>query len=125
MKPVIEAVADRHQDVEFKVIDASTDPETAKTLGVKGTPTLIGYANDDEVFRTTGRRTGVELEALFRSVTGAGLVPAVGKGDRYLRVGAGAALIALGLLLGPVWPLAGVGMVVGLFGFLPMRKWRK
>lgn len=124
MKPTIEAVADRHPNVDFKVIDASTDAETVKALGVKGTPTLIGYTDGEEIFRSTGRRTRTQLEAMFKSVTGAEPVPAVGKSDLYLRVGTGVALIALGLLSGPAWPLVGIGAIVGLFGFLPMRKHR-
>ena len=122
MEPTIETVAGRHPEVDFKVINASTDPEAVKALGVKGTPTVIGYTNGEEVFRTTGRRTGSQLEAMFTSVTGNGPFPSVGRGDLYLRVGAGAALVALGLFSGPAWPLVGIGAIVSMFGFLAKRK---
>lgn len=123
MRPTIEAVASRHPEVAFRLIDASTEPDTVTALGVKGTPTVIGYSNGEEVFRSTGRRSSAELESMFEAVAAnEARIPVVGTGDLVLRVGAGAALIILGLISGPVWPLVGVGMVVGLFGLLPLRN---
>ncbi len=124
MKPTIAAIADLNPDVDFKILDATTHSETVEALGVKGTPTLIGYANGEEVFRATGRRTGAELEAMFKFVAGAEAVPTLGKGDEFLRVGAGTVLVALGLLSGPAWPLVGIGALVALFGFVAMRTHR-
>ncbi len=122
MRPTIEAVAGRHPDVRFRVIDASAEPATVATLGVKGTPTVIGYCNGEEVFRFTGRRTSAELESMFEAVAADDAPkPVLGKGDLMLRVGAGAALTTLGLMSGPVWPLVAVGTVVGMFSLLPMR----
>ncbi len=125
MGPVIETVAISHPAVDFRVIDVSADPDAAAALGVKGTPTLIGYANGEELFRSTGRRTRAELESMFRSVAGDGTAPVVGRGDVLLRGGTGVALIVLGLVAGPAWPLVGIGIAVGLFGFLPMWNFWK
>ena len=123
MRPAIEAVASRHPKVSFLVIDASAESSTVAALGVKGTPTVIGYSNGQEVFRSTGRRTSAELESIFEAVAADDAPdPTVGKGDLVLRVGAGAALTTLGLMSGPVWPLVAVGTGVGLFGLLPMRN---
>lgn len=122
MRPTIESVAGRHPDVAFTVIDASADRELVKRLGVKGTPTLIGYANGEEIFRFTGRRTSAELEAMFDAVSGAGPIATVGRGDVLVRIGAGLALIVSGLLSGPVWVLAGLGSAVALFGLLSVRN---
>ena len=84
---------------------------------------MIGYSNGEEVFRSTGRRTSAELDSMFEAVAAEDVPqPVLGNGDRVLRVGAGAALITLGLVSGPVWPLVGIGTVVGLFGLPPMRS---
>ncbi|MBT8215839.1 MAG: thioredoxin family protein [Acidimicrobiia bacterium] len=121
MRPTIEAVADHHPDVQFLVIDASADPASVAALGVNGIPTVIGYSRGQEVLRSTGRRTRAELESMFEAVTADDApMPVLGKGDLMLRVGAGAALITLGLVSGPVWPLVGIGTVVGLLGFRPL-----
>ena len=44
MEPHLQAVADRHAArVDFIQIDASSDTQVAADLGVKGTPTLVGF----------------------------------------------------------------------------------
>ena len=123
MRPALEAVAGRHPSVTLQVIDASVEPDTVADLGVRGTPTVIGYANGSEVFRATGRRGRAELESMFEAVAANGAPsPVLGPGDRFRRVGAGTALTILGLLSGPAWPLVGIGTVIGLLGFLPVRN---
>ncbi|HEX6286725.1 MAG TPA: thioredoxin family protein [Acidimicrobiia bacterium] len=122
MRPTIERVAGRYPDVAFRVIDASVDHEMVGSLGVKGTPTLIGCARGEEIFRFTGRRTSAELEAMFDAVSGARPIATVGRGDVLVRIGAGVALIVSGLLSGPVWVLVGLGSAVGLFGLLTVRN---
>lgn len=104
------------------MLNAADRPEDASGLGVRTTPTLIGYFGGREVFRKTGRRTQAELRLLFESVASGSVVPAVGGVDVALRFGAGAVLAVLGLASGPSWILVIVGATVGLFGYLTMLR---
>lgn len=103
-------------------INAVEEPDMVKALGVRGTPTLIGYSNGVEVFRRTGRRTPTELREIFVAVADGTPAPRVGVSDIALRVGSGAALIAIGFVSGPAWVLIGAGALVALFGLHSMLR---
>lgn len=121
MQPDLHAVAADHPGVDLVVVDVGTDPTWARERGILGTPTLIGLRDGSEVFRHTGRRGRTELESLFAAVEGRVDPPGVGRFDRTLRVGAGLVLTALGIAMGPAWPLVAVGIAVLVVGGLGWR----
>jgi thioredoxin-like negative regulator of GroEL len=125
MEPHLREVAAKHDgEVELVRIDASDDPDAASALGIRGTPTLIGYRNGEEVFRSVGRLTAHELDQLFTSVGRGSAPPRLGMQSVVIRVGAGVALMAVGLASGPVMPLVAIGAVATAFGFFTWLRIR-
>lgn len=122
MQPSVDSVAAEYPDVDLVMLNTVELPDEAAALGVRGTPTLIGYRGGREVFKETGRRTPAELRLLFASVSSGWSSPAVGRVDIVVRFGAGLVLTVLGLASGPSWILVVVGAAVGLFGYLTMRR---
>jgi hypothetical protein len=124
MEPDLSQTAAKHQmSVELIRLDISTKPDAAQALGVRGTPTLIGLADGEEIFRHTGRLRLPELENLFSSLSGGDAPRARSRTDLVIRVSAGAALTTIGLVTGPSWPLVIIGFGVLGFGFAPLLKW--
>lgn len=125
MAPLIDAVAAEHPGVEIERIDATADLERARSLGVLGTPTLIGFVDGSEVARARGRRGRRELESLFAGLE-AGTVPVRAPGspsEVAVGVGAGALVAGIGVLAGPAWPLVIVGALIVGYGLAgTMRK---
>ncbi len=120
MQPDLDAVAEEWSGkVALQMINAEDGLDTVRSLGVKGTPTLIGYRDGREVFRYTGRRSRSELGQLFASVADGSTPKRVGTNDMVLRVGTGVALTAVGLLTGPSIPLIVIGTVLIAFGLVP------
>ncbi len=125
MEPSIKAVAGEYQQVvDLVTIDIASDPETARELGVKGTPTIIGFAGTEETFRHTGQLSLPQLEDLFGSLSRREKPTLRGGTDLVVRLGTGTILIALGLATGPSWILVAVGGAVLAFGLAPLLKWR-
>ncbi len=124
MEPSLQAVAARHAGtVDFIQIDASADPGTAAELGVRGTPTLVGFRNGEEVLRTVGRLTSSELDGLFTAVADGAAPPRLGRHDAVFRMIAGIGVVFVGALAGPAWPLVGIGAIVlGWGGFTWLRR---
>jgi hypothetical protein len=118
----LDSVSADHPEVALTMINAAEEPEKATALGVRGTPTLIGYSNGEEVFRSTGRRTVTELRQIFDAVADGTPPPRVGASDIALRVGSGAVLIAIGFVSGPAWVLIGAGALVAVFGLHSMLR---
>jgi thiol-disulfide isomerase/thioredoxin len=122
MQPSVDSIAAEYPEVDLVMLNAAERRDDAAGLGVRGTPTLIGYSAGRELFRETGRRTTAELQLLFESVASGSVSPAVGRVDVALRFGAGAVLAALGLASGPSWILVIAGVSAGVFGYLTMRR---
>jgi hypothetical protein len=126
MAPLIDAVAAEHPGVEVERIDAAAEPERARSLGILGTPTLIGVVDDAEVARARGRRSRRELETLFAGLE-AGTAPGRGRtpaAEIVVRVTAGALVAGIGAVTGPAWPLVAVGGLLigyGLAGTMRRR----
>ena len=118
-----EVAASYRGRVELVVVDAATSPDEARRLGVRGTPTLIGYRGRDEVFRVVGRRPLAELDGLFGSLVSQERRPVATSNvaERRLRIGAGVVLGGVGLTLGPAWPLVVVGAAVVVYGLATGR----
>jgi thioredoxin 1 len=125
MEPHLQAVAEQHAGaVDFIQVDASVDPGTAAELGVRGTPTLVGFRDGVEVVRTVGRLSSSELDQLFTSVADGTEPPRPGMRDAAFRIVAGLGVVAVGALAGPAWPLVAIGAVVtgwGAFTWLRTR----
>lgn len=111
-KDLAEVAARFEGRVETHRVNGLAETETARDLGVMGTPTLIGFRGGEEMFRHTGRRSRAELESLFAAVA-ADVVPrGVGREDLVLRLASGAVLAGVGVAAGPVWPLVAAGIAI-------------
>ena len=108
--------------VTLEKIDASRETATADALGVMATPTLVGLAGDGGVFRYTGRRSRSELVELFTSLASGDVAVGVGRQDAMLRLGAGIALLGVGWLTGPAWPLVAAGAAASGWGLVTWRQ---
>jgi thioredoxin 1 len=123
MQPELDRVATAYQGrVIREVVDASIDGERVASLGVRGTPTLIGLRRGEEVFRHTGWIGPAELDRLVADLS-TGRPATVGKGsDALTRLAAGAVLIALGLIASAWIPL---GLGAATFGWGLVGWWRR
>jgi len=104
--------------VDLVTVDVSASPETAGTLGAKGTPTLIGVAGGTEVFRHTGRRTRDQLAEMFEALENGHGSLKLRNGDPGLAIGAGSILTLVGAVSGPAWGLLYIGIAVLGFGLM-------
>ena len=117
MEPHLRAVADQHAaSVDFIQVDASSDPRTAADLGVRGTPTLVGFRDGVEVFRSVGRLSSSELDDMFTAIAEGTAPPRIGMRDVVIRGVGGLGVAAVGAVAGPVWPLVAIGAVVTAWG---------
>lgn len=124
MQPDLDRVAAAYQGkVSRQVVDASIDGERVASLGVRGTPTLIGFRQGEEVFRHTGRIGPAELDRLVADLASGRPAAAGTRADTLTRLGAGAALIAIGLMTSAWIPL-GVGMATVGWGLVGWRRRR-
>ncbi|MCB2223432.1 MAG: thioredoxin family protein [Actinobacteria bacterium] len=117
LAPVVERVSSGYPDVTVERFDVTADPQRARNLGVRATPTLIGYDGADETVRVTGGRSRAEMESLFDALR-AGSPAASGPSglDVRLRLLAGIALLGAGVAAGPSWILIGIGAVATVLG---------
>ena len=120
------AVADRFDgSVKLERVNAADQPDVVDQLGVMGTPTLIGFSGGAEVYRSTGRASPLELEAVFEALgRGAPLPSGARSSDLVLRFGSGGVLVALGLATGPSVPLVLVGVGVLSMAAIPYLRRR-
>ncbi len=129
MQPDLAAAAREHAaSVDLVVIDATRNPERAKALGVLGTPTLIAVRNGAEVARFTGRRSRSELDEVFGELASGdpASLSATSRGDQQVWSMAGAALSAVGLLVGPSWLLVAFGVAAAAWGARPtLQRWAR
>jgi thioredoxin-like negative regulator of GroEL len=127
MQPDLEAVAAEYRGaVTLQEVDASREVDTARELGVLGTPTLVAFDGDRELARLTGRRSRDELREFFAAAASRRTErrPAPARADVGLRIAAGAVLLAAGLAAGPSWVLAVVGAAVGGHGVFGLWQHR-
>ncbi|HSJ71622.1 MAG TPA: thioredoxin family protein [Acidimicrobiia bacterium] len=125
MEPHLRAVAEQHAGtVDFIQVDASVDPGTAADLGVRGTPTLVGFRDGVEVARTVGRLSSSELDALFTSIADGTDLPRLGMREAAFRLVAGLCVVTVGVFAGPAWPLVAIGAIVTGWGGLTWLRTR-
>ena len=119
--PHLLAAAAAHPTVELVRVDATADPEHARSLGAKGTPTLIGLLGGEEVFRHVGRMGPDGLDDLFGSLAERSTPPSPTT-TPWLRASAGTVLAGAGALTGPSWPLIALGLCIALWGAVPLLQ---
>lgn len=123
LRPGLDTAAAASRETRLLVVDVAEDPEAAARLGIRGTPTLIGFRDGMELFRHVGNRGNDELTALFASlVTDSAPRARVGETDAVLRLAAGAGLVIGGVLAGPAWPLVAIGAGVVGYGVITWRR---
>lgn len=115
MEPNFKLTSTKYQgQVDVLKINADESPEILKALGVMGIPTVIGFAGGKEILRKTGMQSAETLDIIF-DATLHQRKPAVippAPIDRFIRSGAGLALIALGWFYGQSFLLIGIGAVL-------------
>jgi thioredoxin len=116
--PVVEKLGEEYTGrVNLWKVNADEQPDLLRALHIYGIPTLIAYHDGREVGRRTGAASATVLSSLFASAL-TGEKP--GKNgpelmDRFLRLGAGLALVSLAILgglSGAHLLLAGLGAVI-------------
>lgn len=115
MNPIFARVSREYAGkVDLLKVNVDESPEIAKSLGIMGIPTTIGYASGKQVFRKTGVTPETTIEQLFSdlSLGKAISTPKVSNFDRILRLASGAALIILGAYRGPSILLILLGALV-------------
>ena len=103
--------------VDLWKVNADEQPDLLQSLRIYGIPTLIAYRDGQEVIRHSGSASATVLASLFETaLTGEKSVRNGPKNtDRFMRLGAGLALIGLAILKvqsGIQWVLAGVGALI-------------
>ena len=118
--------------VDLWRINSDQNPELLRSLGVMGIPSMIGYNQGKEIVRRTGAQSRPNLEAVFAAVE-KNEPPKFKLSwvDRIVRIGAGAALMVIGLsggnlsylplIAGVVLVLYGMSDVL-MFGYQFMRS---
>ncbi len=121
IRPALAKLAEQYgSKVDLIEVNADQQPDLVRELGVRSIPTLLAISGGREVSRMIGAQSPSRLAALFDAAqTGrppelAGIAPV----ERLLRLGVGGALVALGVLSGPSWPLIVIG---GAIAFLAVR----
>lgn len=106
MAPALEQTAREFSGrVELLRINADEHPDLLRDLRIFGIPTLLVMVDGKEIYRRTGALSGGDLQAIFASaLAGERPAPTLRPADRFLRGGAGMALLVLALAL-PSQPL--------------------
>ncbi len=103
--------------VDLWKVNADEQPDLLRSLRIFGIPTLIAYHDGQEVGRRTGAASTTVLSSLFESARSGTRSERKGPAfaDRFLRLGAGLALVGLAILSGLSGAhllLAGPGAVI-------------
>jgi thioredoxin 1 len=114
MDPDLDAAAGRYAGrVAFERFDATADIDRARAMRVYATPTILGYLEGDEVFRSTGRLGADDIDGVFDALSSGQRPDLPSRGHQMLLgFGASAALIGAGAFLGPSVGLIVIGGVV-------------
>jgi thioredoxin 1 len=117
--PVVERLGEEYAGrVDLWKINADEEPDLLSSLHIYGIPTLIAYHEGQEVDRRTGAASAIVLSPLFESAL-SGNKPERNDpmlADRFLRLGAGFALIGIAILSG----FSGAGLLLAGLGAVIM-----
>jgi thioredoxin 1 len=96
-------------------VNADQNPAVVKKLGIYSIPTMIAYANGEQVYRKTGLQSAAMLENLFsqlaegrQKIARANLTPF----SRIIRTVLGLGVVIAGYFYNTSWWLMGIGAVV-------------
>lgn len=117
MAPALAQAAAQHAGrVDVLKINADESLDVVRALGVLGVPTVLVYREGRELARRTGAQSAADLASLFAAAATPAVAgqPRLGpsRGERWLRLGAGLALLSVSALSGfqPLLFVAGVGV---------------
>jgi thioredoxin len=116
-KPILQKLAQVYQGkVGFWEINADQNPDLLRELGVLGIPTLVVFRDGKEIMRQVGSKPANQYAEMFRQLA-EGKPPSaqVAPIDRFLRIGAGLAIFAIGLGYAN-WLLAAAGGLLAFTG---------
>jgi thioredoxin len=117
VKPALEKLGREYSGrVDLWEVNADEHPALLRRLRVYGIPTLIAYRGNQELLRYVGVKPASALKSLFETLSSGGLPAPAGLTslDRFLRLGTGLAIIAIGLVIHSNWLLLLLG---GLISF--------
>lgn len=66
--PVLEEVADEHQEIEILKVDIDENMALAQKFGLMSVPTLMIFKNGEEVGREIGFRQKEEIEEIISNI---------------------------------------------------------
>ena len=66
LSPIVDQVAEQHNDVKVGKIDIDAQPELANQFGVMSIPTLIVFKNGQKVNESVGLIPNENVEALLK-----------------------------------------------------------
>jgi thioredoxin 1 len=119
IEPVVDKLGEEYAGrVDLWKINADEQPELLRSLHIYGIPTLISFHEGEQVARRTGAASAAVLSSLFESAL-SGKKPeqkALNLNDRFMRLGAGLALVGLAIFSG----LSRAGLLVAGLGGLIM-----
>ena len=115
VKPILEKLAQEYTGrVDLWQINADDNQDLLRELKVYGIPTLIVYRDGKETLRQVGAKPASVLKTLFETLaTGGAPTPAgLSSMDRFIRMGAGFAVAAIGWVNHANWILLIIGGVL-------------
>ncbi len=115
VSPVVTFIAQTN-NLALEVIDVEEMPEEARKRRVFGVPTVIASAPDGATYRRSGTITESDLQQLADFATGRGSGRPLLTSDEVLRLAAGGAVAAIGIVTDTVG-LTILGSVLALSSF--------
>jgi thioredoxin 1 len=116
-KPILEKLAQEYSGaVDFLSINADESREVLEQFHVSGIPTVMALRDGKIVGRVTGSQNETGYRSMFMALaTGSEVKISLTPFDRYLRLGAGALLLLVGLFTGS-WLVISLGGLVAFLG---------
>jgi thioredoxin len=115
VKPILEKLAQEYAGrVDLWQINADDNQDLLRELKVYGIPTLIVYRDGKETLRQVGAKPASALKTLFETLSTGGVPTSAGPSsmDRFIRMGAGLAVAAIGWVNHANWILLIIGGVL-------------
>lgn len=115
VKPILEKLAQEYTGrVELWQINADDNQDLLRELKVYGIPTLIVYRDGKETLRQVSAKPASALKTLFETLATGGVPTSAGLSsmDRFIRMGAGLAVAAIGWVNHANWILLIIGGVL-------------
>ncbi|MBI5954216.1 MAG: thioredoxin [Chloroflexi bacterium] len=116
-KPILDKLGKEYAEkVEFMPVNADESREVLEQFKVFGIPTVITLRDGKEAGRVTGAQNEAAYRAMFEALAeGREVKVPMTAFDRILRLGAGAALVVIGINTGN-WLVAGIGGIIAFMG---------